>query len=81
MKRTMQFFIGLLGLLFIVTSCEKLKESKMTPPKAKKIKKELTIHNDTKIDNYYWLKDREDPKVIKYLEDENEYTEIGRAHV
>jgi len=75
MKRTMQFFIGLLGLLFIVTSCEKLKESKMIPSKAKKIKKELTIHNDTRIDNYYWLRDREDPKVIKYLENENEYSD------
>ena len=75
MKRTMQFFIGLLGLLFIVTSCEKLEESKMTPPKAKKIKKELTTHNDTRIDNYYWLRDREDPKVIKYLENENEYSD------
>jgi len=75
MRRTMQFFIGLLGLLFIVTSCEKLKESKIIPPKAKKIKKELTIHNDTRIDNYYWLRDREDPKVIKYLENENEYSD------
>ncbi|MDA3871814.1 MAG: S9 family peptidase [Candidatus Marinimicrobia bacterium] len=75
MKRTMQFFIGLLGLLFIVTSCEKIKESKMIPSKAKKIKKELTIHNDTRIDNYYWLRDREDPKVIKYLENENEYSD------
>ena len=75
MKRTMQFFIGLLGLLFIVTSCEKLKESKIIPSKAKKIKKELTIHNDTRIDNYYWLRDREDPKVIKYLENENEYSD------
>jgi len=75
MERTMQFFIGLLGLLFIVTSCEKLKESKIIPPKAKKIKKELTIHNDTRIDNYYWLRDREDPKVIKYLENENEYSD------
>jgi len=71
----MQFFIGLLGLLFIVTSCEKLKESKIIPSKAKKIKKELTIHNDTRIDNYYWLRDREDPKVIKYLENENEYSD------
>lgn len=43
-------------------------------PIAKKIAKELTIHNDTRIDNYYWLNDREDPEVIKYLEDENAYT-------
>ena len=75
MKKVIKIIIGLIGLLFIVTSCEKLEESKMTPPKAKKIKKELTTHNDTRIDNYYWLKDREDPKVIKYLENENEYSD------
>lgn len=46
----------------------------MQIPKAKKIPKELTIHNDTRIDNYYWLNDREDPEVIKYLEEENAYT-------
>jgi len=75
MKKVIKIIIGLIGLLFIVTSCEKLEESKMTPPKAKKIKKELTTHNDTRIDNYYWLRDREDPKVIKYLENENEYSD------
>lgn len=46
----------------------------MQIPKAKKIPKELTIHNDTRIDYYYWLNDREDPEVIKYLEEENTYT-------
>lgn len=46
----------------------------MQIPKAKKIPKELTIHNDTRIDYYYWLNDREDPEVIKYLEEENAYT-------
>lgn len=43
------------------------------PPVAEKIKKELTIHGDTRIDNYYWLNDREDPKVIAYLKAENAY--------
>jgi oligopeptidase B len=44
------------------------------PPKAKKILKELTIHGDTRIDNYYWLNQRENPEVIRYLNAENEYT-------
>lgn len=43
------------------------------PPTAKKVAKELTIHGDTRIDNYYWLNEREDPEVIAYLEAENEY--------
>ncbi len=44
------------------------------PPIAKKIAKELSIHGDTRIDDYFWLNERENPEVIKYLEDENEYT-------
>jgi oligopeptidase B len=47
----------------------------LTPPKPKKIPKELTIHNDTRIDNYYWLQERENPEVIEYLKAENQYTE------
>ncbi|MFC2096973.1 S9 family peptidase [Bacteroidota bacterium] len=43
------------------------------PPDVKKIPKELTIHDDTRIDNYYWLNQREDSEVIKYLKAENEY--------
>lgn len=35
----------------------------------------MTIHEDTRVDNYYWLNDRENPEVITYLEAENAYTE------
>ncbi len=45
----------------------------MKQPVAKKIAKEMTIHGDTRIDNYYWLNDRENPEVIDYLKDENSY--------
>jgi len=33
-----------------------------------------------RIDQYYWLKDRNNPEVIKYLEDENAYTKAVMAH-
>ena len=36
---------------------------------------ELEIHGDVRIDNYFWLKERENPEVIAYLEAENAYTE------
>jgi len=52
----------------------------MKIPKANKIQKELTIHGDTRIDNYYWLNDREDKNVINYLNDENEYTSRKLKH-
>jgi oligopeptidase B len=45
----------------------------ISPPVAEKIKKELTVNGDTRIDNYYWMNDREDPKVIAYLKAENAY--------
>ena len=45
----------------------------MDAPIAEKIEKELTIHGHTRIDPYYWLRERENPKVIEYLNAENEY--------
>ena len=50
------------------------------PPKAIKKTKELTIHNDTRIDNYYWLNNRENPEVINYLTEENSYREAIMKH-
>ncbi|WP_313578276.1 S9 family peptidase [Chishuiella sp.] len=47
----------------------------MQAPIAKKIEKKLEKHGDIRIDNYYWLNERENPEVIKYLEEENKYTE------
>ncbi|ULC58319.1 S9 family peptidase [Flaviramulus sp. BrNp1-15] len=49
-------------------------------PVARKISKELKIHNDVRIDNYYWLNDRENPEVIAYLNAENEYTNHVMKH-
>ena len=51
----------------------------INPPKAKKIPLEIVKHGDKRIDNYSWLKDKSDPEVIKYLEEENEYTESVMA--
>lgn len=41
---------------------------------------ELTAHNHTRIDNYFWLNDREDQEVIDYLNAENAYYEAETAH-
>ncbi len=50
-------------------------------PVAKKIPKELTIHGHTRIDDYYWLRERENPEVIAYLEAENEYRRQVMSHL
>ena len=50
------------------------------PPVAKKIPKRLEIHGDIRIDNYFWMNDREDPEVIAYLEAENQYYQSHTEH-
>jgi len=56
------------------------KAEEIKPPIAKKIKKELTIHGDTRIDYYYWLNERDNPEVIDYLKAENEYLKAVMKH-
>ena len=51
-----------------------------TPPIAKKQPTEFEIHGDVRIDNYFWMHDRENPDVIAYLEAENAYLESMMAH-
>lgn len=53
---------------------------KSIPPIAKKISTKLEKHKDVRIDDYYWLNDRENPEVISYLEKENAYYEEMTAH-
>lgn len=50
-------------------------------PKAPIKPKELKIHGDTRVDNYYYLNDRENPEVIDYLKAENAYLEQVLAPV
>lgn len=45
------------------------------PPIAKEKNEYLSIHQDTRIDPYYWLNDPENKEVIDYLNAENSYTE------
>lgn len=47
----------------------------MTPPIAKQIPTSSTLFGDTRHDPYAWLRDREDPDTIPYLEAENAHTE------
>ncbi len=48
----------------------------MNAPKAKKIDTLLEIHNDTRNDPFFWMNQRDNPEVIRYLEEENTYTDF-----
>ena len=46
-----------------------------SPPIAKTVPKQITLHGDKRVDNYAWLRERDNPEVTRYLEAENQYTD------
>ncbi len=81
MKKITYFLLGC--VIFVpVHSQNKTKKmsDKLQPPVAKIIPKTLEKHGDKRIDNYYWLNERENPEVIDYLNKENEYYQKSTAH-
>jgi oligopeptidase B len=46
-----------------------------TPPVAKKVPHVETLHGEKRVDDYYWLRGKEKPEVIAYLDAENAYTD------
>src|SRR5688500_13149913 len=49
------------------------------PPVAPVVAKVDTLHGDVLTDNYFWLRRRENPEVIAYLQAENAYTDTMMA--
>lgn len=45
------------------------------PPVARKAPKVTTTHGDRLTDDYFWLREKSSPEVIKFLEAENRYTD------
>ena len=50
-----------------------MKKTEILEPRAEKIDKIMTIHDHQRIDEFYWLNERNNPKVIEYLNAENTY--------
>ncbi|CAN5444537.1 oligopeptidase B [soil metagenome] len=73
----------LFGPVLLFGACSSEKES--TPPDVKPpvaAKKPFEIvakHGHKRIDNYYWLKEREDTAVLNYLKAENKYLDTMTA--
>ncbi len=55
-------------------------ETKIQTPTADKRRINLEKHEDVRVDNYFWLNDRENPNVIDYLKQENDYNDRMTAH-
>lgn len=63
--------------VLIVSGCS---TGQLKPPIAGKIPAQLEKHGHVRIDDYYWLNERDNSEVIDYLKAENEYTDAAMAH-
>jgi len=91
MKNAIYFIVS---LLLIFTSCESKEKAShvlIEAPVAKKVTEESTIHDDTRIDNYFWMRlsdeqknaespDAQTQDVLAYLTAENDYTKKVMEH-
>ncbi len=84
MRKNYTFYLHVCILLLFssLVACESTprRAENVPPPVAEKHPEELTIHGHTRIDNYYWLNDRDNPEVIGYIEAENEFLIDMMAH-
>jgi len=78
------YFIGIGVAALLCASCNIINKEKVNilkqsdfpaPPRAEVIPDTFVNFGQQRIDNYYWLKDKNNPKVIDYLQAENAYTE------
>ncbi|NLG45027.1 S9 family peptidase [Gordonia sp. (in: high G+C Gram-positive bacteria)] len=53
----------------------------VTPPVAKKVPAPRVHHGDTFVDQYEWLRAKDDPEVIAYLEGQNAFVEQQTEHL
>ncbi|MFL6354840.1 MAG: S9 family peptidase, partial [Bryobacteraceae bacterium] len=65
---------SLIAALLLLTMPSFSESEDITPPVANRIEHRELRHGATVIDNYYWLRDKSNPEVIRYLESENAYT-------
>ena len=53
----------------------------LTPPLAQSLPVSTTMHGDTRVDEFSWLRERDNPDVIAYIAAENAFTEESLAHL
>src|SRR3954466_2265941 len=60
--------------LFLVSIMSSQTVAPLVAPLAPRIEHREVRHNATVVDDYFWLREKSNPKVVEYLEAENAYT-------
>jgi oligopeptidase B len=80
MKKMILMIAGAALWLSVLSCAHKTQMAPVTEgPHPVKIPHEMSKFGDIRQDDYFWLKERENPKVIDYLNAENAYTEKALA--
>ena len=72
-------FLTLVCLLLPAWADLAAQETPPIPPVAKKVPHVTTIHGDTLVDDYFWLREKENPEVLAYLNAEAAYADAMMA--
>src|SRR4051794_19418181 len=75
MKHITLLFLFALIFMTILPASGQTIGSVVTPPVARKEPKDVTFFGDKRIDDYFWLREKDNPQVMDYLKAENAYTE------
>ncbi|RMB59413.1 S9 family peptidase [Dokdonia sinensis] len=80
----MKYYALLASVSLIFASCNQKQNRPLTknikPPVAEKKPTNLEKHGDIRVDDYFWMNERDSPEVIDYLERENDYYDKMTAH-
>ena len=68
------------AVLLVAMSLEAQSPVTPTPPVAKLVPKTDTLHGDVRTDPWFWMRDKTNPEVIRYLEAENAHRRDDEAH-
>jgi oligopeptidase B len=64
---------------FLIAAADEPTTKAAEPPVARKVPRTEVVHGDTRVDDYFWMRDKKNPEVAAYLEAENAYTDAVMA--
>jgi len=70
---------ALAGLLLAGLATLALALAQAAGPVAPKTPKDVTVHGDTRIDDYFWMRQRDDPRLLPHLKAENAHADAWLA--
>ena len=80
LSKKKKILVGLCLTFVHLVQSQEINMNEVKAPIAKKIPHNLEKHGDVRVDNYYWMNDKENPEVISHLEAEKKYYESLTNH-